>query len=168
MDKSLCRGAAAAWGQAALRLRLSRDQGPGTRRRGRLTLRHRSESCVGTSIACPAFGTNAICRRQMTIRDSIIHTGLHRPCGRFVPLCGTGRVDTRPYAGLAVVRRARGYAPLQGASAAWGQAALRLQFPVSDCLVGTPPHPSSGFRETPDATFPPRGEGSVGAPSPIA
>ena len=25
-----------------------------------------------------------------------------------------------------------------------------------------PPHPSSGFRETPDATFPPRGEGSVG------
>jgi hypothetical protein len=31
-----------------------------------------------------------------------------------------------------------------------------------------PPHPSSGFRETPDATFPPRGEGSVGAPSPIA
>ncbi len=56
----------------------------------------------------------------MTIRDPIIHTGLHRPCGRFVPLRGTGRVDTRPYAGLAVVRRARGYAPLQGASAAWG------------------------------------------------
>ena len=25
-------------------------------------------------------------------------TGLHRPCGRFVPLRGTGRVDTRPYA----------------------------------------------------------------------
>ena len=27
-----------------------------------------------------------------------------------------GRVDTRPYAGLAVVRRARGYAPLRGAA----------------------------------------------------
>ena len=35
-----------------------------------------------------------------------------------------GRVDTRPY--KAVVLRARGYAPLQGAAAAWGQAALRI------------------------------------------
>ena len=31
--------------------------------------------------------------------------------GSVVDPCG--RVDTRPYAGLAVVRRARGYAPLQ-------------------------------------------------------
>ena len=45
--------------------------------------------------------------------------------GSVVDPCG--RVDTRPYAWLAVVRRARGYAPLQGASAAWGQAALRLR-----------------------------------------
>ncbi len=39
----------------------------------------------------------------MTIRDPIIHTGLHRPCGRFVPLRGTGRVDTRPYKAGGVV-----------------------------------------------------------------
>ena len=34
--------------------------------------------------------------------------------GSVVDPCG--RVDTRPYAGLAVVRLARGYAPLRGAA----------------------------------------------------
>ena len=39
-----------------------------------------------------------------------------------------GRVDTRPYAGLAVVRRARGYAPLRGwrsSAGAWIRAPTR-------------------------------------------
>ena len=30
---------------------------------------------------------------------------------------------------------------------------------INESVIDTPPHPSSGFRETPDATFPPRGEG---------
>ena len=111
------------------RARTDRQQSPAEKNR------KRSFSAVGTSIACPAFGTNAICRRQITIRDLVIQTGSialagdlfrfaepgawiraptyadanddtglrhshgqHRPCGRFVPLRGTGRVDTRPYA----------------------------------------------------------------------
>ena len=45
-----------------------------------------------------------------------------------------------------------------------GLAALRLLLPNPDCLVGTPPHPSSGFRETPDATFPPLGGKALSDP----
>ena len=54
------------------------------------------------------LGTNAICRRQMTIRDRIIHTGCialagdlfrlrRNPARGYAPLRGTGRVGTRPY-----------------------------------------------------------------------
>ena len=31
--------------------------------------------------------------------------GLHRPCGRFVPLRGTGRVGTRPYVSVGTPQR---------------------------------------------------------------
>ena len=77
------------------------------------------------------LGTNAICRRQMTIRDRIIHTGcialsgdlfrLRRNRARgYAPLRETGRVGTRPYAKPGAWIRAptrnpaRGYAPLRG------------------------------------------------------
>ena len=60
----------------------------------------------------------------------------------------------------------------------WGEGAEQSEADEGDVPTGRrlniriggryPPHPSSGFRETPDATFPPRGEGSVGSPSPIA
>ena len=55
------------------------------------------------------------------------------------------------------------------AFAPWGEGAERSEadegaFRQADrwnyeSVIDTPPHPSSGFRETPDATFPPRGEG---------
>ena len=53
--------------------------------------------------------------------------------GSVVDPCG--RVDTRPYE-AGGRRTARGYAPLQGASAALGQAALRigLLLPNACCL----------------------------------
>ena len=60
----------------------------------------------------------------------------------------------------------------------WGEGVERSETDEGDVPTGRrfniriggryPPHPSSGFRETPDATFPPRWEGSVGSPSPIA
>ena len=79
------------------------------------------------------------------------------PCGvdasaRQIPICRTQSL--RPF-GEKVPSKARRMRGTFRSADGWND----------ESVIDTPPHPSSGFRETPDATFPPRGEGSVGAPA---
>ena len=93
--------------------------------------------------------------------------GQHRPCGRFVPLRGTGRVDTRPYSSYSLFPSPQSLA----LSPTGWQTARRpgVRPPYGSCCripIALSERPLICLAAL--GTFPPRGEGSVGSPSPIA
>ena len=66
--------------------------------------RVRASACVGTSIACPAFGTNAICRRQIQ-PGFIIISGFDNAPGRIALSGNCSPPANRGVEGAAPYRR---------------------------------------------------------------
>ena len=109
--------------------------------------RVRASACVGTSIACPAFGTNAICRRQIQ-PGFIIISGFDNAPGR-IALSG----NCSPPANRGV----EGAAPYRRVQAGNGgrQSAVPTGGRKRETADGRVPPPTDGCkRETADGRVP--------------